>query len=128
MTDFATVDGVGQTNLLNNGAPIAEWKGALRLNYASGNHFAQLTARHTSGLRQDDITVPTDDSDFNTIDLLYTYDFENLRGAGPFMASLGVINLLDEDPPVDGDELSTVQTRLYDPRGRVLRFTLSKVF
>ena len=127
-TSFATVDGVGQTNLLNNGAPVAEMKGALRLSYASNNHFFQLTGRHTSGLRQDDITVPTDDSDFNTIDLLYTYDFETLLGTGPFSASLGVINALDQDPPVDGDELSTVQTRLYDPRGRVLRFTLSKTF
>ena len=122
------IDGVGSTNLTNNGAPVAEWKGALRLNYSNDNHFAQLTARHTSGLEQADSVVPSENKGFNTLDFIYNYQFDDLFGTGPARASLGVINLTDVEPPFDGEELSTVQTRVYDPRGRIFRFTLSKAF
>ena len=126
--EIQSIDGVGSANLTNNGAPIAEWKGSARFNYRLGNNFAQLTVRHTSGVAQIDSTIPSENKDFNTLDLIYSYDFDDLFGIGPIKISAGLINLTDKEPPFDGEELTTAQTRLYDPRGRVYRFTFSKSF
>ena len=123
-----TVDGVGSLNSTNNGFATPDFAANLRFNWSMDEHFAQATFRHIGALVQDnplDVEF-TDEEAFNTIDLLYRYAWD-LRG-GPMDISVGILNVTDaEDPQIDGN-LTTVNTRVWEPRGRMYRVGVSKGF
>ena len=113
------IDGVGSLNVTNNGAPVAETKASLRLSWMRGNHFAQLTARHTSAL-DDDLQHPSStEFDYNILDLVYRYSTE--FSGNPLNLNIGVVNLADTEAPTHGDQISTYEGQVYDARGRIIR-------
>ena len=113
------VDGVGWLNETNNGSPVAETKASLRGSWARGNHFAQLTVRHTSALEDDLHHSGSTIFDYNIVDLVYRYSTE--LGGNPLSFNVGVVNVADTEAPTNGDEISTYSGTVYDARGRIVR-------
>ena len=122
------VDGVGSLNHTNNGDPAAATKASLRFSWARGNHFAQITARHTSALDQDVLSELPDSTvfDYNIFDLAYRYSTE-LAGNSLDLTA-GVVNVADTEAPIDGDNISSYVGQIYDARGRMIRIGATMSF
>lgn len=128
--DGVTIDGLGYHNALNVAPAIPKLKASMSFDWSRGNHYATVALRHLGKIKQDDPSRvnTTEVEDFNTIDLLYRYRFEDVFG-GPLEVSLGVTNVADEkDPIVTSTAFSTNQSLLYDGRGRLFKFSLRKSF
>ncbi len=91
-------DGVGSRNQTNGFSTMPEWRGRFGGTYRLGEHAANLTARYVDGY--------TNDQDFDaevdswvSLDAQYSIVLPQLLGDGDTSISLGISNLLDEDPP-----------------------------
>ena len=113
--DGPTIDAVGSRNKLTFARSMQEWKGNANFSYASGNHSAVAYVRYTDSYEDD--ATGNDIDDHTTIDLRYSYTFEEL-GPGSATLAVGAINVTDEDPPEVTDLLG-YDTKVHDPRGRM---------
>lgn len=128
--DGVKTDGLGYHNALNIAPAIPEFKANLSLDWTRGNHYAIVTVRHVGKVKQDDPgrVDTTEVEGYNTVDLLYRYQFENVFG-GPLGVALGITNVTDaEDPIVTSTAFSTNQSLLYDSRGRMFKVSVRKAF
>ncbi len=132
-TDFAdfglrTVDGVGKQNAETSVAPpLPRWKMNASLTWFMVNHSAGVRVSYLDGVKFDDestddlssrIDVPANISSHTTIDLRYSYSFEDLLG-GQVDFTIGSRNVTDNQPdtlPIAGG----LETRLHDPFGRLV--------
>jgi len=91
-------DGVGSRNFLNSFSTMPEIRGNLGGTMFLGNHTANLTARYIDGYRNDQGNNGPVES-YTTLDAQYSYAFSGLIGEGETVLTLGINNLMDEDPP-----------------------------
>lgn len=127
-------DGVGDQNADTELAPpIPRWKGNLRLSWLNNNHSASIGTDYLSHVDFDDPDIdnstlknrvaPTRISSHTTIDVRYSYLFEELFG-GDIQATVGSNNVTDSNPdplPIAGG----LETRLHDPFGRTVYMELT---
>ncbi len=117
-TEFGLVDGVGSLNTTNAGEPIPEWRATLVGDWTHGNHYGRLAIRHIPKVKEDStVNVDTTEKSFTVMDLLYSYDTSAFFGAESSIG-FGVGNVMNEESPIQDGTLTTVNTTLYDPRGR----------
>jgi iron complex outermembrane receptor protein len=128
--DAPKVDGLGKRNFQTVGAPAPEWRANGGVDWFRGNHSANVTIRYTDAYEMTSApsaliagfngrTPDPDIDDFTTVDVQYSYQFQELWGfSGPTL-TLGAINLFDEDPP-RLDDGPGYDSKIHDPRGQVL--------
>lgn len=123
------------------GQPLPEWKGTTRVTWQTGDATLSLRARYIDELTTDRIVVPQgrgetppDASSFTspTIDSYVYFDLTGgYRFSEELEITLGIRNLLSEEPPVLGDlNLGGANTipATYDIQGRVMFAALKAKF
>ncbi len=108
------VDLVGKSEAVLVARPLPEYKGTLFNSWSMGNHFATLSVNYVSGVNEtnfDNFRV----SSHTTVDSSYTYNFEQTDLA----ATVGVVNMFDQDPPQANGGFNGYVPTLHDPRGRL---------
>jgi len=121
------VDGAGSRNFTNIGSPTPELRWNAGLNYQNGPFFYNFFARHIDSLDDDQNPGSTVDSQ-TRFDMQWGVDigsFTDLTDSAVF--TIGVTNLTDEEPPfvlTNGG----FESRVHDPRGRLVRFGLDIEF
>ena len=124
------IDGKGKRNFQTIGAPAPEWRGNLGIDWLKGNHSATVWLRHTTDYEMSrnpsaliaglNGRTPSADIDaFTTVDVQYSYQFQELLGLNGPMVTLGAINLFNEDPPTL-DDGPGYDSKIHDPRGQVV--------
>ncbi|NIB43631.1 TonB-dependent receptor [Pseudomaricurvus alkylphenolicus] len=110
------IDGAGQRNGTNYGNPAPEFRANLGLNWAFGQHSANLFWRYVSSY--DDEQTGQGIDHFSTFDLQYSLNLgSRLRKDSETQVTLGVINITDENPPFVAIA-GNYDPRTGDPRGR----------
>jgi iron complex outermembrane receptor protein len=94
-TDF---DGAGSRNQSNNFSTMPELRANGGLTWFAGNHVARVGVSHIGNYKNDQGNN-TEINSWTVWDVLYSYTFNGLIGDGDTTLSIGVNNLLDEDPP-----------------------------
>jgi len=121
------VDGVGNRNFTNIGNPNARFRANFGLNWSSGAHSANFFARHI-GSFDDDANAGTEIDSQTRYDIQYSLDIgellDNDYGA---IASIGVQNITNETPPFVSTN-GGYETRIHDPRGRLVRLGVDLQF
>jgi outer membrane receptor protein involved in Fe transport len=120
------IDGSGSRNFNNIGTSSPEFRANLGLNWASGDHSANLFVRYIDGYDDDQNDLPIDshttiDAQYN-IDLGAVFDTENV-----YVLTVGGINLSDENPPQVFTN-SGFDSKVHDPRGRQMYVRLAVGF
>jgi iron complex outermembrane receptor protein len=103
-------DGAGSRNQSNSFNTMPEIRGNAAATWFTGNHTARVGVNHIGEYRNDqggDAIV----NSWTTIDAMYAYTFNGLIGDGETTLSVGVNNLLDEDPP------ALIRCQTQDPFG-----------
>ncbi|MEM8799375.1 MAG: TonB-dependent receptor [Pseudomonadota bacterium] len=121
------IDGEGNRNFTNFGAPTPRFRFNAGLNWGLGAHSANVFVRRISGFTDDQNGGVPVDAD-TRIDIQYNFDLGSLIDLGDnrnAVFSLGAINATGEEPPVVATN-GGFESRVHDPRGRLLyaRFTL----
>jgi iron complex outermembrane receptor protein len=93
-----TFDGAGSRNRRNSFNTMPEWRTNLSATYYTGNHVGRIGLRYVGEYENDNSGNAPMDS-WTTVDLLYAYTFAGLLGDGDTTLTLGINNVLDEDPP-----------------------------
>ena len=93
-----TFDGAGSRNRRNSFNTMPEWRTNLSATYYTGNHVGRVGLRYVDEYKNDNSNNAPIDS-WTTVDLLYAYTFAGLLGDGDTTLTVGVNNVLDEDPP-----------------------------
>jgi len=120
----ATTDGVGSRNFTNFGAPMPELRANLRLGWSKDNHSADLTYRYI-GVVEDDVPKSiSEKSDFNTIDLLYSYQLDDSNTVW----RAAIYNATDTKAPLMGGSINTYDGRIHDARGTLFSLGLTHRF
>jgi iron complex outermembrane receptor protein len=94
--------------------------------YSKGNHGLRWTTRFTDGttLRNPGaFEYNTDTSSWTQHDVVYTYTLPSSNEV-----NLAVLNLFDNETPLQANTLTTVNSSLYDPRGRMIRLVYNHSF
>lgn len=121
------VDGVGSYNMATFGVPNPEWRTNLMLDWNRGDHMARATWRYISKLTNDAPNANnnlTAETSFDTLDLLYGYNFSELG----IDLTFTVINALDEEDPLRHGAQTTNTSNIYESRGRVYRLGMNWAF
>ena len=92
-------DGAGSRNFLNNFYTLPEFRGNAGATWFAGGHSAALTGRYIGGFRND-VSNDGKVKSWTSLDAQYSYTFDRLIGDGDTTLTVGVNNLLDEDPPM----------------------------
>jgi iron complex outermembrane receptor protein len=95
VTEF---DGAGSRNESNNFSTMPELRANAGVTWFTGNHVARLGLNHIGEYDNDQGDNATMDS-WTVLDAMYAYTFSGLIGEGDTTLSVGINNLLDEDPP-----------------------------
>ena len=111
------IDGVGQRNANNFGAPLPEWRANFIANWTKGGHNALISTRYISGV-QDELNAASQNRNYTSVDFLYNFTWEGGWLGRSTTFSFGVNNVFDAAPPILASDFFTVEPRLYDPRGR----------
>lgn len=113
-TDGGNVAGVGTNPQL---------RGNLVATYRRGDHSLRWTSRYTDGtiLRNPRANqIFSDEGSWVQHDVFYTY---TLPTANESSFTLAILNVGDREPPLVMGSLTTVNSGLYDPRGRMWRLS-----
>ncbi len=133
-SDAPFEDGVGDQNADSALAPpIPRWKGNLRLSWLNNRHSGSINFDYLSHVDFDDPAIDDNDlknrtapdriSSHTTIDLRYSYMFDDLLG-GEMQFTFGSNNVTNNNPdslPIAGG----LETRLHDPFGRTVYFEVT---
>jgi len=95
ITEF---DGAGSRNQSNNFSTMPQLRANFGATWFTGNHTARLGVSHIGSYDNDQGNNAPMDS-WTVLDALYAYSFSGLIGDGDTTLSVGINNLLDEDPP-----------------------------
>lgn len=117
------LSGAGSTNLNTIGRSLPRNRGELALSWRGDADSLTVLAHYASGYRNDrsGVTDPRIAGQ-TTLDLLYTRTVSD-----DLDLSLGVVNVLDQDPPLAQFALS-YDPIVADPRGRLVSLSLNKRF
>ena len=124
ITDVVGTTGDGVAGIGTN----PDLRANLIFTYLKGNHNFRATLRHTAGSINLDPNVledPFDEGDYNQWDFVYNYD---LPLSNPATLSFTILNVLDDEPPLDPNGLVTYNQGLYDGRGRMFRIMWNQGF
>ncbi len=113
-----TIEGAGKRNDTNTLAnPIPELRSNTTIGWFQDNHAVNLIARYIDEYEEDNGNTV---DDWWVFDLQYNYNFSMLGGDAT--ATLGALNLTDEEPPevTGGTNEFGYDTKTHDPRGRML--------
>ena len=100
----------------------------LILTYGRGNHNVRGTFRYVSGITNTDpnpLEDAFDESAYTQLDVVYDWDVPMSR---PATLSFTVLNITDEEPPLNPNGLITYNSGLYDGRGRMFRLMWNQGF
>ncbi|MEP3050969.1 MAG: TonB-dependent receptor [Erythrobacter sp.] len=120
------VDASGSRNFTNIGSPTPDVRWNAGLGYRNGPFSLDFFARHVGEL--DDDQTPG-----NVVESQTRYDLQVGLDIGEWVRTegaiftIGVINLTDELPPLVNTN-GGFETRVHDPRGRLIRFGLDLEF
>jgi iron complex outermembrane recepter protein len=143
-------DGAGSRNFRNNFSTMPELRGNVGGSYLMGNHTFNLTMRYIDSYKNDQSNDGKVDS-WTTLDGQYSLVMPGLIGDGDSVFTIGVNNILDEDPPAltRNNADGTVVTRFntdgtyntgwidrpgyddragHDIRGRIVYFNFKQSF
>lgn len=97
--------------------------------YRLGNHYLRGTVRYTDGTQITDpnplVNGRTSEASFTQFDLVYTYTLPMLSQSD---FTFAVLNVGDREPPLVANGLTTSNSGLYDPRGRMYRASFTYGF
>lgn len=150
-TDEFTVTPIQELPALSNecvgawggtcGQPIPEWKGTTRVSWLTGSTTLSLRARYIGGITTDRIIVPrargesypsADEFVHANIGAYTYFDFTGgIALTDDTQLTIGLNNLLDEEPPVLGNLQqggSNTIPATYDVQGRVLFASINTRF
>ena len=109
-------------------SPNPDLRANLILTYGRGNHNVRGTFRHISGTELTD-TNPREwsfeEDSYTQLDFVYDW---NLPIRNPATLSFTMINVTDEEPPLNPNGLITYTASLYDGRGRMYRVMWNQGF
>lgn len=121
------VEGDGNRNFTNPFAPTPKWRSNFLIDWTRGMHSANVIFRHISGF-DDDNNNGERIEDHLTVDLQYTLALERFWEASRGTSvTLGSINLFDNQPPAAVGVFG-FETKVHDPRGRLIYFRVSQQF
>jgi iron complex outermembrane receptor protein len=130
----ATFDIVGRRNANNSGPSVPQWRNNLMLGWENGKQNANVTMRYVDSV-MDDLGValtatPTLEIESWTVfDVQYSIGFGS---EGRTRATIGAINVLDEEPPVSRGNLlpgaKGYNASIHDALGRQAYLRLSVNF
>lgn len=119
--DGNSFNGAGNRNSFIGFGSVPDLRANFGVTWRRGAHTASVFTRYISGYRDD---TPTDENtkiaSQTVLDLQYGISLERDSG-GTTDLSIGVNNVLDEDPPAvdSGSERNAYDLEVHDPRGRV---------
>ncbi len=109
------IDALGKLNRANVGVPNQEFRATAGLSWATGPWELNGLLRHVGGYEDDG---GGSINSFTTLDANAGWSFDSFPGAGQETTiTLGVANLLDQDPPYVA-VAGSYDPRSSDPRGR----------
>jgi iron complex outermembrane recepter protein len=122
-TGTTSAELAGTRNFLSGSfGSLPRWRGNVTGTFENGGHKLFAVARYSSSYINDDpigaTTVPKI-ADFTTMDVQYSYSFEQLLKKD-FTVTLGVKDILDTNPPNVGDNRPGFDEQVHSPRGRVV--------
>jgi len=94
--------------------------------FDKGNHSIRWSARYTSGIElynPGPFEYNTSQGGWTQHDVVYSY---TLPSSNEF--SLAILNIMDNESPLIANTLTTENSRLYDPRGRMVRLVYNHSF
>ena len=94
--------------------------------YARGNHAIRWSTRLTDGIElwnPGRFEYNTDESSWSQHDLVYTYTLPSSNDI-----NVAVLNVMDNEPPLRANSLTTVRSQFYDPRMRMVRVEYTHAF
>lgn len=121
------VDGEGNRNFSNIGSPTPRLRFNAGLGWQNGAHALNFFARRVGGFTDDQnagITIPAQ----TRFDMQYVIDIAEYMGRDQgASATFGVTNLTNETPPFVATN-GGFESRVHDPRGRIVRFGVDLEF
>jgi len=109
-----------------------EWRGSGSLGWDYKNYTANFTANYIGEYDQDNQTYYKYVNDLWTFDAQLSYDVQNSRWEwlNNTKFTVGVLNMLDEDPPFSdsSNDNGSYDTSIGDPRGRFVYLQVTKRF
>lgn len=122
-----TVQGVGSRNFGNIGSPTPQSRWNAGVAYSNGPFFANFFARRIGGF-DDDQNGGIDIPGQTRFDILGGVDISDFIGfTESTVFTVQVRNLTDEEPPFVATN-GGFESRVHDPRGRLVRFGLRTEF
>lgn len=124
LRDAVGTNAFGFSGINSNPEMQANWV----LQYRKGSHYGRISTRYLTGIENtnpDPLAADNGEGSYTQVDLSYSYD---LPTDNPSTLSLGMINALDREPPLVDNGLTTVNTGLYEGRGRLFRASVNYNF
>ncbi len=115
----------GQRNFANFARSLPQWRGLVQTNWTRGGHSLTGVINAISSYDDDENPGAQVGSQI-TLDAQYAFSVNTGFGEA-FTATLGVINAFDEEPPFVDTALG-YDTKVHDPRGRVVYLRLAQRF
>lgn len=121
--DVVGTDGGSDLGLFNN----PQIRANVITTFNKGNHSVRWSARFTDGIELLNPDLPveanTSEASWTQHDVVYTY---TLPSSNEF--TLAILNITDNEPPLQANTLTTEDSRLYDPRGRMFKLSYDHNF
>jgi len=132
------VQRVDQRNFATIASPTPDWRGNVAVNWRLGGHSLSATVHYIDSYINDEplTNIPARlaeniDSQ-TTFDMQYVISLQEALGFGvgaDTQLTFGAINIFDEAPPLAATENGLpFDTRVHDPRGRVIYARVKQVF
>lgn len=125
--DRDRVEGAGSANQTNFARSMPRLRGNTSLRWQKGIHSAAVYWRYVSSYDNDRPFFQGRIGRQQTYDAQYNLTLDGVMGDGTATISLGVINLLDEEPP-KAKMLLGYDSKVHDPRGRMWYVDLKYAF
>ena len=98
----------------------------MSFDWTRDNHSAVIIVRYIHDYDNDAAANEQIDA-HTTVDLRYSLTLPDLINQGDVVVSAGAINITDEDPP-EVDTLLGYDTKVHDPRGRMMYINVNYAF
>ncbi len=113
------IKGVGSRNRTNPFRSVPEWRANFPINWMLGRHRVNVTPRIIDGVRDDATGFKVDAETY--LDVQYAYRLEELFDALDFAEiTAGVVNLFNNHVPAVPNETFRFDSKLHDPRERMV--------
>ena len=114
-------DGANNRNRFIGFGSLPDLRANLALTWRTDRHSAGLTGRYISAYDDRTPTAGSTGIDSQTVwDLQYGINLDGLAGSGSTNLTIGINNILDEDPPEVAVDRIAYDGQVHDPRGRIV--------